>query len=393
MTHVLIVPSWYPADERDIGGSFFREQALALQRHGLKVGVVAPRSLSMRKPSTWGEASKQVAFVDDQGVPTYRQTQVDWMSPLPLVGPRQWVARGLRMVEAYIAAHGRPDIVHAHSLLNAGLLAHRIAAKYGIPYVVTEHSTAFARGRVPRWKMPMATRAVSNASERIAVSEPFRLLMQSIFRSAGSWIAVPNIVDQSFLSGGLSKGSSTHGSTQFCNVGFMTAKKGQDVLIAAFARAFRGKDNIRLVIAGDGPLRPALEAQAQSLGVGGQVRFAGALSREQVRDLLAASDAFVLSSLVETFGVVVVEALAMGVPVVATRSGGPESIVGPQDGLLVPPGDEAALAMAMAVIAETRDTYRPDRIRERCIERFSGPAIADALSAVYSRALDADAAS
>jgi glycosyltransferase involved in cell wall biosynthesis len=389
MTHVLIVPSWYPADESDIGGSFFREQALALKRHGLKVGVVAPRSLSMRKPSAWGGASKQVSFVDDEGVPTYRQTRVDWMSPLPFIGPRQWIARGLRMVEAYIRAHGRPDIIHAHSLLNGGLLAHRVAAKHGIPFVVTEHSTAFARARVPRWKIAVAKPAAAGASERIAVSEPFRLLMQSIFPESGAWIAVPNIVDRAFLSGPLSKGSPEPGSTQFCNIGLMTAKKGQDVLIAAFARAFKDDDSVRLVIAGDGPLRPALEAQAQSLGMAERIRFAGKLGRDEVRDLLATSDAFVLSSLVETFGVVVAEALAMGLPVVATRSGGPESIVGPEDGLLVPTADKGALADAMSIMVETRSDYSADLIRERCIDRFSGPAVAEALSGIYDRALAA----
>jgi glycosyltransferase involved in cell wall biosynthesis len=98
---------------------------------------------------------------------------------------------------------------------------------------------------------------------------------------------------------------------------------------------------------------------------------------------------FVLSSLVETFGVVVAEALAMGVPVVATRSGGPESIVGADDGLLVPPGDELALADAMAVMVETRGDYNADLIRKRCIDRFSGAAVADALSGIYCRALAA----
>jgi glycosyltransferase involved in cell wall biosynthesis len=347
----------------------------------------------MRKPSAWGKASREVSFVEDEGIPTYRQTRVDWMSPLPMLGPRQWVARGMRMVEGYIDAHGRPDIVHAHSLLNAGLLAHRIASKHGIPYVVTEHSTAFARGRVPRWKIPIAAPAAANASERIAVSDPFRLLMQSIFPSSGAWIALPNIVDRSFLNGAMSKGSAGNDSIQFCNIGFATKKKGQDVLIRAFARAFAGNGRVRLVIGGDGPMRTALEAQAQSLEVGEQVHFAGALSRGQVRALLAASDAFVLSSLVETFGVVVAEALAMGVPVVATRSGGPESIVERDDGLLVPAGDEAALAKAMSVMAETRGSYRSDLIRERCVERFSGPAIAERLSGVYRRALETAAAS
>jgi glycosyltransferase involved in cell wall biosynthesis len=389
MTHVLIVPSWYPADESDIGGSFFREQALALKRHGLTVGVVAPRSLSMRKPSAWGEASKQVSFVDDDGIPTYRQTRVDWTSPLPFIGPRQWIARGMRMVETYIRAHGRPDIIHAHSLLNAGLLAHRIAEKHGIPYVVTEHSSAFVRGRFPKWKIDLARPAVANAKALMAVSESFAALLQTIFGPERGWDLMPNMVDERFSSGPLSTGSAAPDQFQFCNVASLTPVKGHDLLIAAFARAFKDDGSVRLVIAGDGPMRPALDAQAQSLGMADRIRFAGKLGRDQVRDLLAASDAFVLSSLVETFGVVVAEALAMGVPVVATRSGGPESTVCADDGLLVPPGDEPALASAMTIMVETRSDYNADLIRQRCIDRFSGAAVAEALSGIYCRALSA----
>jgi glycosyltransferase involved in cell wall biosynthesis len=392
MTHVLVIPSWYPANERDIGGSFFREQALALERHGLKVGVVAPRSLSMRKLSSWTESSRKVSVFEDQGVPTYRQTRVDWMSPLPFIGSRQWIARGMRMVDRYIRSHGRPDIIHAHSIFNAALLAHAIEAKHGIPYVITEHSTAFARGRVPRWKIRRAAPAVAKASDRIAVSEPLQRLMQSVFPASGAWRDVPNIVDRAFLTAPISEGSRHSGQTQFCNVGLMTAKKGQAVLIRAFARAFDGDDKVRLVIAGDGPLRPALEAQAQATGMADRIRFAGMLNRREVRGLLSESDLFVLSSLVETFGVVVAEALAMGVPVLATRSGGPESIVGPEDGLLVSAGDERALAEAMASMVRNRDGFRPERIRKRCADRFSGAAVAEALSAIYGRALASRAA-
>ena len=99
------------------------------------------------------------------------------------------------------------------------------------------------------------------------------------------------------------------------------------------------------------------------------------------------SDAFVLSSEVETFGVVVAEALATGLPVVATRSGGPESIVRSGDGILVPVGDVTALAEAMSEIRRRRTEFSPQRLREACAARYSPNAIAARLIQIYRDAL------
>lgn len=383
--HVLLLPSWYPADENDIVGSFFREQARVLSDAGLRVGVIAPRSLSIRRPSAWIKASS-AEMVDDHGISTYRRTFVDWFGRVPGFGPRRWVLHGLELYRQYAAQHGKPDLLHAHSLLNGGVLAQRISSVHGMPFVVTEHSTAYSRKLIPAWKLPLARKAAMAAAARISVSEPFRQVLEEQLQGGGEWGCVPNAVAPVFFSGGTATLPMTGKPFRFCNVGLMTRKKGQASLIEAFAAAFKGSADVTLSIGGDGVLRQDLERLSANLGVAEQIRFLGKLDRQQVVDLMRKSDAFVLSSEVETFGVVVAEALAMGLPVVATRSGGPESIVRPQDGILVPVGDVGALSGAMAEIRRRRREFPPARLREDCASRYSDKAVASRLMAIYRSA-------
>ena len=388
--HVLLLPSWYPATKDDVGGSFFREQAQMLCGAGVQVGVVAPRSLSLRHPSSWRQSDRAISVEEDEGVFTLRSTSIEWFGRVPKLGPKLWIDRGLRMFNRYVQDRGPPDVLHAHSLLNGGLLAREIAKRTSIPYVVTEHRTAYARGEIPGWKLELAKRAACDASDRIAVSEEFtHLLDKMLGGDQAPWRYIPNLVDDRFFSGPLAKAPSSGEQFQFCNIGMMTAKKGQIALIRAFADAFRNVPGVFLAFAGDGPLRPQLEACAAECGVAEKVRFAGRLNREQVIGLLRDSAAFVSSSETETFGVAVAEALAVGIPVVATRSGGPESIVRESDGLLVPNFDHAALVSALKYIHENRNQYCPARLRQGCAERYSGRAVIDQLIRVYGRSIDA----
>src|ERR1700741_791393 len=130
-------------------------------------------------------------------------------------------------------------------------------------------------------------------------------------------------------------------------------------------------NSFELVIGGDGPDREKLEAQVQSLGVERYCRFLGGLNREQVRERMQQCDAFVLSSLHETFGVVVGEAMACGKPVISTRCGGPEFFVNDENGVLVDAANPQALADAMADFINNRHSFDPQTVRASVVNRFS----------------------
>ena len=129
-------------------------------------------------------------------------------------------------------------------------------------------------------------------------------------------------------------------------------QKGHDVLLSAFARVLRQVPEAELILVGDGPLRGQLEHQARSLGVAPKVRFEGSV--REVWPFLADADLFALASRYEPLGIAALEAMAAGLPVVASRVGGLADLVEPGvTGELVPPGDPNALAARLVALIQT----------------------------------------
>lgn len=380
--HVLIIPSWYPAQPGDIGGSFFREQALAVHKQGCKVGVIYPQLRSLRDLKGIFTGAHGLDITDDEGLHTYRQHGVQWFPRLRRLQAQHFVRMGLRLFKAYIKDHGLPDMVHAHSLLCAGSVAAAIKRRYGIPFVVTEHSSGFARNLYTAPQLRQAAAAAKTASRCFAVSECFcQLMADALAMSVKDWHYLPNPVNAKFLDTPFCK--SQDAEFIFLHVSLLNTNKAVENLIHSFAKAYAGIAQVVLNIGGDGATRRDLAQLVNKLGITSQVHFLGKLSRESVLKVMQRSDAFVLSSRYESFGVVLIEALALGKPVIATRCGGPESIVNDVNGILVPVDDVDAMAQAMKSVFSHRAEYDPIAIREDCQKRFSEQAVVKQLIKEY----------
>jgi glycosyltransferase involved in cell wall biosynthesis len=168
-------------------------------------------------------------------------------------------------------------------------------------------------------------------------------------------------------------------------VGRLYAQKNHALLLRAFAAMARKQTGARLVVIGEGELRRALEAQATALGIAARVRFLGI--RRDVPDALAASDVFVLASDYEGHPLSVMEAMAAGLPVVATAVGGvPELVTEGKTGLLVPAGDADALAAAMTrLAARALRESMSRRARERAVRDFGVQTMVDAYARLYRK--------
>lgn len=388
--HILIIPSWYPAFPGDICGCFFREQALALKKHGHQVGVI---DVKLRLPKSWklllGGFFGNFTEVDE-GLLTYRFCSMDWFRRLPRLQRWLWLYYGVKLAERYISSNGKPDLIHAHAMLNGGLLAKAVSKKFAIPFVITEHSSSFACDLLGQQQIALACGVSSSAARRFAVSSALCKLLEYQFGDATlRWEEMPNIVNRKFINAKLPSRHGLNESFSFLNIGLLTKTKSVHHLVSAFARAFDNNPDVILKIGGDGVERSRLEALTTELGVAGRVQFLGMLSRDQVLEEMSNANVFVLSSRYETFGVVVIEALALGKPVIATRCGGPEFIVRELDGLLVPTEDVQALAEAMKKMHSDYASYDAAEIRAACIARYSESVIAERLSAVYSEVLAA----
>jgi len=143
---------------------------------------------------------------------------------------------------------------------------------------------------------------------------------------------------------------------EILTVGRLAPVKGLHVLLGAFARLIAQNRNARLRIAGDGPERASLESEATRRGLGDNVVFEGWRSPDQLRALYSQADVFALASFAEGIPVVLMEAMAMEIPCVATWVAGiPELIRHEVDGLLVPPAGEVELACALARLIDDSD--------------------------------------
>ncbi|WP_373755396.1 glycosyltransferase [Neisseria sp.] len=381
--HVLIIPSWYPSTPDDVDGIFFRKQAHALQRSGLQIGVIAPVFRSLRgKPASVLTGGYGIRSFIDEDVPTYIYKSMYFFPRMPRDRAR-WIKAGKKLFQRYVRAHGRPDIIHAHAMNYGGVLAYEISCETGIPYVVTEHSSTYARKLIWDWQWPEMRQAAAHAAARIAVSRDFAALLEQEYQQQQAWQYIPNIVTEMFMQPVDFAVKPQNQHFTFCSVAHFHYKKGFDILLKAFALALKKHPDLKLKIGGGGAEDAKLRALAAELGLNHAVRFLGSLKYPQVLELMRSSDAFVLASRNETFGVVFIEALSQGLPVVATRCGGPESIVTPGNGCLVPSENIGELADALVELYENRSRYDAHTLRENCLAEFGEQAVTAKITAVY----------
>lgn len=389
--HVLMIPSWYPSDVEDLNGSFFREQAQTLASNGLKVGVLSLEPIPIYTRGGRPRSGPRVSV--ENGVGVARSTFHQYLPMQRLANVLLAKAQIEDSWNAYVARFGRPDVLHAHSYYPGAVIASRLSKEHGVPYVYTEHRslrhlptrTAVGR-RIETW-------IAQGAASLQAVSSGQARYMEARFRTgSNSWSTSPNLLPE--LKGpSTSRIRESPSSVQretftYGHLSVLDPVKRVDLLLKSFAEVLIVNPLARLVIGGDGPDRQALEEQTSELGIGGSVEFQGRIPRTEVLGFLRQLDAFVLPSDSETMGVVLVEALSQGIPVIATRTWGGEDIVTDSDGILIDIGNQRQLTKAMTAIQEwpTDSQSREDRAR-RCVERYGEESFVLRYAEIYRRAI------
>ena len=371
--HIVAIPSWYKS-ARGSGGGYFRDQALALQQAGWRVAMLAPDLYTprdLRRGQVAPDRGRAVR-VEDDGVPTWRRDALVLLPRLPYRNAAIFAWCGLTLFTRYVRANGAPDLVQAHGALNAGVAAWAIRRRSGVPYILTEHSTAFAQGRLRGWERDLVCRVIGDAQHCLAVSPQLAALLSRQYPGS-RWDYLPNPLGEAFLAAdAVPAGQRSADPFVFICVARLSPEKGHARLIESFGDAFHGDPGTRLRLVGEGPIRPDLERLCAARGIAGQVDFLGLLPSAEVRDELTRADAFVLASDVETFGVAVIEALACGQPVIVTASGGPDHLVTAANGILIPPNDPAALRDALVQMRGQAASYDHAAIRAEAL-RLYGP--------------------
>ena len=384
--NIVIIPAFFQTKSRKTLGSFFLEQARALQQKGHKVTILYCDTYSIKCVKDWFAYNEEKSEIIE-GIQIYRNR---CFCPLKhgIEGHREAFAQGIQKLYDQYMQENRPDIIHAHCCVWAGYAAMKLSEQIGIPYVVTEHATLFQlhRDEISEKNDKVIRKIFQKAARVICVSGAFAKLIESYRPDID---VVGNVVNcDAFVP---RVDSEKHRGIRFLTVCNMEEeaqlyKKGIDILIQAWTEVVKRYTDVKLVIGGGGSAKTKVEQWVEEQGISKYVEFTGALDRKQVIQEMQSCDCFVLPSRYETFGVVYIEAMACGKPVIAVANGGPDDFVKPFNGLLIKPGAEELVQAFYEMIGHlTRGNYyQEEKISNYIKSKFSYEAIAEQLEAIYN---------
>ena len=314
--HILEIPSFFPP----YGGEFCLEQAKALQSLGHEVRILSRLQLGISKG--WRDYllrpyATAVEWMD--GVEVWR----DYQRGIPKVirsNAVRWLEGVQRMAEDYRLRCGRPDLIHAHCVKWAGRAAMKLSERWGVPYVVTEHlsSMIYARelgdGTMPTWQTPLLREALERADRVVVVSDELVADLAPYFGTNYAHKTLSNVIDTDFFHPVERQRSATF---RYCAIGNFVPRKGYDLLAEAFRMVLQQGMKARLTLVGQGTDSPSCRHLFAGVP---DVHFYGATDKGGVREVLYGSDALVLPTRSEAQGLVLLEAMSTGIPVITTAA-------------------------------------------------------------------------
>jgi glycosyltransferase involved in cell wall biosynthesis len=360
---------------------------------GVDTQLVAPRYDDARGPADTGTADTGTAAADEAGLLRVPAARVPFDPEDRRMG---W--RALRRTIDALPAN-RFDLAHIHTPFIAHYAGVRFARRARIPCVATYHT--FFEEYLHHY-MPLLPHGLSRLLARsftraqcaqvqalIAPSEPMREVLGEYGVGTPIHVLPTGLAADRFRAGdgaafraaagiGLERPLVTY-------IGRVAHEKNIGFLIEMFREVLKSLPQALLVIAGEGPARESLRARVAALGLSAQVHFAGYLDRDSaLLDCYAAADVFVFASRTETQGLVLLEAMAQGAPVVSTAELGTRSILVPGSGALVVPEERAAFAAAVVRVLSDPGLREGMAARGRAYARtWSSAAMARRLAEIY----------
>jgi glycosyltransferase involved in cell wall biosynthesis len=368
--NILILTKTFPSGESSWGGVFVREQAEALaSEHQVTVVKFA---CDNKKFSPFFDYSVTGGKSD-----RYRIFSISVSRSFPVYNQFNYIV-SVRLALNKIIKETGPDLIHCHYSYPAGVVAAVLKMKFGLPYLVTEHTriSSTFRSVFHRW---LSIWALSNSNLNIAVSSALKKELDD--EGIGNVEVVANVTDTKRfqvnrdISGGL-------------RIGFLgslnTHNKGLDILLNACSGL---PVNFSLKIGGGGQHLEYYKEMAQTLGIADKCFFSGEVPSDETPVFYKGINLFVLPSRYETFGIVLVEAMASGIPVISTRCGGPEDILNDRVGLLIDTGNSVQLREAILKIYYSKDRYDPGEIRDYAENNWGIKAFLNKINTIYLRCL------
>nr|WP_068893317.1 glycosyltransferase [Pedobacter panaciterrae] len=368
---ILIIPSRYPTYYQEHNYIFVSEQAAALASYS-KVNVIGCIPVSLK-------------FILKKGLRFLGRTSymsgnlhVNLFLVPALPFCKRW-NEGIRLLinkllfKSYYKTN-KCRVVHFHTYLSARL-GPWIKKKYNIPYIVTEHSSTFYNNSISKYDEDISKSVFISSSLNIAVSKTLSDVLSEKF--GRPFVTISNMVDTSFFTPQVKKWINKE--SHFITIGNLVKVKRHELLIRAFHASFF-KSKTTLTIVGSGDERDNLLKLISSLEMEDQIFLVGYKTKTQIRDLLNETKYFVLVSKNETFGVVVIEALSMGLPILLTDFGGVSLEVSSYDGCVIVKDSIEDLSLGFNQILQFD---KNESLRKIAIDNYSSEIICAKLLKIY----------
>jgi len=394
---VLVISHMYPSSFNEVAGIFVHEQVQALMEKGVEVCVVSPTSWTPFPIKYMRGKWRKLSQVPDQT--TWEGVQV-WY-PRYLVFPRAWffatsgkrMYRGIKKLMGSIYQRFPFDLIHAHVALPDGYAATMLARELELPSVVTIHGQDLQHTvhRGVRCRRALAF-ALNHASQVIVVSHKLRRLAEEYFGCRDKLAVIPNGVDPQKVSvPNLGNSPDRARSWILLSVSNLVHTKGLDLNLVAVQRLRERYPELRYKVIGGGPLEARLHRMAATLGLSECVEFLGPQPHSRVMQHMAECDVFTLPSWNEGFGVVYLEAMANGKPIIGCRGEGIEDFVEHgKTGMLVKPRDVDSLVESLDFLLSHPEEARAmgERARQLVLENYTWEKNAEKTIQVYREVLD-----
>jgi len=300
---------------------------------------------------------------------------------------RQLIAWNLA-VKTAIQQNGKPHLIHAHVLTRVALLSWWYGRKWKVPFIITEHWSRYypENMQYKGWLRRFLTNwVIKRAKKMTVVSQRLAEAMHQQGLEFDTQL-MPNVVDTSIFTIAEKKDELLRIVSITC---FEEKSKNLRLLIDAMAHLATHRSDIELVMVGDGTDYQMIKAYAAGKILRYKmVRFTGVLEDYDLADELQQASCLALTSNYETFGIVAFEALACGIPVVATDVADLAGFIDPAFGKIVKPGDTIALAVALEDVLDHPSRYDRQQMRDKVKTLYSSEAVAETLKEIYTGAIE-----
>jgi glycosyltransferase involved in cell wall biosynthesis len=387
--YILWLPSWYPCRLTPYDGDF-------IQRHAQAVSAFIPVHVFHIIRDKTGTVTKNV-FIEEKQTGNLKETIIYYYSRNSffkildsILSIQKYTRLYKKSLKDHFSVYGLPPLVHVHIAFKAGMIARWIRKKIGIEYLLTEQWTVYLEEAKPNFRQLsfsskyFISKIINDASLILPVSQYLAGAIQRRWPSAECEV-VPNVVNTEIFNPAVGEKSDM---LRLIHISTLSYQKDPESLFEAAGILKKRGIGFYLEIAG--PVSDYIKTLIKKENIEENINLRGEIPQQDLAGLIKNSDALVLYSRYETFGCVLIEANACGIPVIVPDTRLMHELVeNGVNGILVHPASSIALANTLIEFSKTKNNFLKNKIAADTAEKYSYSRVGKMYSEIYSRFINA----